>query len=191
MNITLSVLIPSVPERMDFLSRMIQELSQQTQGMPVEILVLMDNKKSTIGAKRNLLLEQAKGEYIVFVDDDDRLVPNYVSTLLTQIESTPDADCIVFDVAVYFNGQFIKLCKYGKEYSNGQDQFFYYRRPNHLMCYAKRIASNHKFKDISGGEDDEWGGRVSEDIVNQIRIPAILYHYDCDLTKPPSWFNLS
>jgi hypothetical protein len=48
---------------------------------------------------------------------DDRLEPDYVSTLCAQIESKPDTDCIVFDVAVYFNGQFIKLCKYGKEYS--------------------------------------------------------------------------
>lgn len=191
MNISLSILIPSVPERMDFLSRMIQDLSQQTQGMPVEILVLLDNKKSTIGAKRSVLLEQAKGDYIVYVDDDDRIEPHYVSTLCSQIEATPDADCIVYDVAVYLNGNFYKICKYGKEYSYSEDHSFYYRKPNPRMCYAKRIASKHKFMDISGGEDDEWAGRVAEDITNQIRIPTVLYHYDCDLTKPSSWFSLN
>ena len=191
MNIVLSILIPSVPERMDYLSRMIGHLSEQTQGMPVEILVLLDNKKSTIGTKRNVLIEQAKGDYIVFVDDDDRIEPHYVSTLCSQIESAPHVDCIVFDVAVYFNGRFNKLCKYGNEYSHGEDHFFYYRKPNHIMCYAKRIAAKHKFNDISFGEDDEWGARVSKDITNQTRIPSVLYHYDCDLTKPTSWYSLN
>ena len=145
MNIFLSILIPSVPRTHGYFSRMIGYLSEQTQGMPVEIPVLLDNKKSTIGTKRNVLIEQAKGDYIVFVDDDDRIEPHYVSTLCAQIESAPDADCIVFDVAVYFNGRFQKICRYGREYSHGEDHSFYYRKPNHIMCYAKRIAAKHKF----------------------------------------------
>lgn len=100
-----------------------------------------------------MLIEQVKGDYIVFVDDD-RIEPHYVSTLCAQIESVPQVDCIVFDVAVYFNGRFNKLSKYGNEYSHGEDHFFYYRKPNHIMCYAKRIAAKHKFNDISFGEDD-------------------------------------
>ncbi|WNR46272.1 glycosyltransferase family A protein [Paenibacillus roseipurpureus] len=191
MNIVLSILIPSVPERLACLSRMIEQLSLQTTGLPVEILVILDNKKSTIGTKRNTLIAQAKGTYIVFVDDDDRLEPHYVHTLCAQIEAEPNADCIVFDVAVYFNGRFNKLCKYGIEYSFGEGHTSYYRKPNHIMCYAKRIAEQHKFRDISFGEDDEWGGRVSKDIVNQVRIPSVLYHYDCDLTKPMSWYSTS
>ncbi|MEI7028204.1 glycosyltransferase family A protein [Paenibacillus sp. y28] len=191
MNISLSILIPTVPERIQFLSRMVQELARQTKGRPVEVLALLDNKKSTVGAKRSVLLEQAKGDYIVFVDDDDRLEPHYVSTLCAYIEAAPDADCFVFDVAVYLNNHFYKVCKYDIAYTHGEDQSYYYRKPNHLMCYAKRIAALHKFQDISGGEDDEWGTRAAGDIVNQVRIPHVLYHYDCDLTKPSDWFSLS
>jgi glycosyltransferase involved in cell wall biosynthesis len=188
MNVTLSVLIPSVPERMDHLKRIVDELSRQSEHKAVEILVLLDNKKRTVGSKRNTLIEQAQGAYIVFVDDDDRVEPNYVDFLCASIEAMPEVDCVVFDVEVNYNGYFSKICKYGKEYNYGEDARYYYRKPNHLMCYARRIAVKHPFKDIGYGEDDEWAARVSEDIVHQARLPATLYHYDY-VPKPMDWYS--
>jgi len=190
MNVKLSILIPSLPERIDVMSKIVEEVTKQSQGKPVEVLVMLDNKKRTIGAKRNSLIEQAKGEYVVFVDDDDRVVPHFVEALCSKIEAEPDTDCIVYDVAVNLNGKFSKICKYGKEYRYGQDAFFYYRKPNSRMCYAKRIAEKHKFLDINYGEDDEWGERASRDIGKQSRIPDVLYHYDY-VDKPASWWQLS
>jgi glycosyltransferase involved in cell wall biosynthesis len=38
--------------------------------------------RETIGAKRNFLIEQARGEVIVHFDDDDYYAPNYVSSML-------------------------------------------------------------------------------------------------------------
>jgi glycosyltransferase involved in cell wall biosynthesis len=188
MSIKLSVLIPSVPERMVQLQGMMDKLNKQALNKPVEILVLLENKKRTTGSKRNMLIEQAQGDYVAFVDDDDRVASDYIDSLITAIDEFSGADCIVFDVEVNFNGQFTKVCKYGKEYEYGQDENFYYRRPNHIMCYARRIASKHKFRDVSYMEDDEWGPRVSNDIVNQARLPAILYFYDY-VIKPQSWYT--
>ncbi|QWG27102.1 glycosyltransferase family 2 protein [Bacillus mycoides] len=187
-DIVLSILIPSVPERMTHLKRMIDTLYEQAQNKPVEILVMLENKKRSTGEKRNILVEQAKGEYVAFVDDDDRVDPNYVDTLCATIASNSTADCIVFDVSVNYNNLFTKITKFGKELEHKEDENFYYRKPNHVMCYAKRIAVQHKFLNISYGEDDEWGARVSQDIVNQVRIPATLYHYDY-VPKPASWYT--
>lgn len=186
-GIALSILIPSVPERTAHLSRMVDELNKQIAGKPVELLVVTDNRKRTTGAKRNLLIEQAQGQFIVFVDDDDVLLPNYVDSLLRHIEDNPKADCIVFDVAVYLEGKFSKLCKYGIEYEHSEDSQYYYRKPNHLMCHARRLASRHKFLDISYGEDDEWGKRIAKDIQRQIRIPEALYRYVW-FSKPRGWY---
>lgn len=187
-NIVLSILIPSVPERMTHLKQMLDTLYEQAKDKPVEILVLLENKKRTTGEKRNILIEQAQGEYVVFVDDDDRVEPNYIDTLCTTIASNATADCIVFDVSVNFNNLFTKVTKFGKELEHTEDENFYYRKPNHIMCYAKRIAVQHKFLNVSYGEDDEWGARVSQDIVNQVKIPATLYHYDY-VPKPPTWYT--
>lgn len=187
MSIKLSILIPSVPERMTHLQRIVDDLYKQSLNKPVEILVFLENKKRTTGAKRNILLEQAQGEYVVFVDDDDRVESNYVETLLTTIEENHGADCIVFDVLVNFNGEFTKICKYGKEYRHSEDAKFYYRKPNHLMCYAKRIAGKHQYRNVSYGEDDEWGRRASAEIENQVRIPSVMYYYDF-VKKNRSWY---
>lgn len=188
MSVKLSILIPSVPERMGHLQRIVDELYKQSQNKPVEILVMLENRKRTTGAKRNALIEQAQGEYVVFIDDDDRVESNYVDTLCSTIEANPGVDCIVFDALVNYNGQFTKICKYGKEHGHWEDANFYYRKPNHVMCYARRIASKHKYLDISFGEDDEWGARASTDIVNQVRVPAILYYYDF-VHKPLGWYT--
>ncbi|RXZ80812.1 glycosyltransferase family 2 protein [Paenibacillaceae bacterium] len=185
--IKLSLLIPSLPERAEHLESLYWQLEPQIDGEPVELLIMTDNRKRTIGAKRNALVEQAQGAYVAFVDDDDRVSPHYVRSLLTAIEQNPETDCIVFDVQVHMNGSPLKLCKYGLEYEYGMDDHFFYRKPNHLMCHARRNALKHKFIDTSYGEDDEWARRLSVDITSQSRVHDTLYHYDW-VIKPREWY---
>lgn len=185
----LSILIPSVPERLPFLNQLLPELTKQALHQPVEILVNMDNKKSVIAKKRNQLLLQAKGKFSCFVDDDDRVSPNYVCALLTAIEQVPHADCIVFDVEVTIDGGPPKLTKFDKNYIYSQDEYYYYRKPNHAMCYAKRIASRHRFKEtLIFGEDDAWGEETAADIRIQHRIDETLYFYDA-VSKNKDWYH--
>lgn len=186
-DIALSILIPSLPERVEALSRVMKELQQQIGDKPVELLIATENRKRTTGAKRNLLIEQAQGRFITFVDDDDQLKPHYVDTLLRYIEENPAADCFVFDVAVFREGVYEKLCKYGIEYPYGSDEEYYYRKPNHLMCHARRLAARHRFADSSYGEDDEWAYRIAMDIRQQVRIPETLYEYVW-VYKPADWY---
>lgn len=186
-GLLLSVLVPSVPERLDKLTGLLRELERQSAGKPVEIVVMLDNRKRTIGAKRNRLIDLAQGRFVAFVDDDDRLMPHYADALLERIREHPDADCIVFDVDVYLEGAYAKVCKYGQEYAHGMDDRHYYRKPNHLMCYAAALAARHKFLEISYGEDDEWAARASRDIVRQVRIADTLYRYEW-VSKPAGWY---
>lgn len=79
-------------------------------------MALVDNRKRTTGAKRNDLIDLAKGEYVTFIDDDDWAGANYVQSILGAIDQYPGTDCIVFDVAFYLHGDFVKLFKYGQEY---------------------------------------------------------------------------
>jgi glycosyltransferase involved in cell wall biosynthesis len=185
--VLLSVLIPSVPERFRKLQTVYINLLNQSEGKSVEIIVLLENKKRTTGAKRNTLVEQAQGQYVVFVDDDDDVEPNYISELYTCIQQNPNADCIVFDVGVYSHNIFNRTCKYGKEYEHTHDNQFFYRKPNHLMCFAKKLAIQYKFKDISLGEDTAWANEISPAIKSQIRINKVLYKYKY-IKKPRSWY---
>ncbi len=176
-KILLSVLILSIPERhKTYLPRVLEHLSTQTQNKPVEILVFTDNMKRNIGEKRNQLIALAKGEYFCFVDDDDKLAPNYIEKILDALASRPD--CVVFDVWVTLNGKSGKICKYGKEFVHENKASAYYRKPNHLMVHKKENVKDIKFLNINFGEDDDWAARAVAKIQTQVRINEVLYYYE-------------
>lgn len=51
--------------------------------------------KRTTGAKRNFLIQQAKGDIIALIDDDDYYGPNYLATMLSAMEEN-GADILKF-----------------------------------------------------------------------------------------------
>jgi hypothetical protein len=76
--IQLSILTPAVPSRIFQLQKLCFELEGQIKGLPVEHLALLDNKRRTVGEKRDALLRAARGRYVAFVDDDDDVSDDYV-----------------------------------------------------------------------------------------------------------------
>lgn len=177
MNIKLSILIPSIVERNTlFLSRLLKIIEPQIQGKPVELIIYSDNAKISIGKKRNKMIEMANGEYVCFVDDDDRVSDDYVESILKVLEdSSPDV--VVFDSVYSMNGFRNKLTKFGIEYSFGETPEYYSRYPNHLMVHRKSNITE-VFQDIRFGEDDEWAKRMLPRIKTQSRIDKVLYFYD-------------
>lgn len=175
----LTIVVPSMSSRMESLYDVLGELFKQAEGKPVEVVCLLDNKKSNLSEKRNQAIDKAKGRYVSFVDDDDKVEPDYVDRILESIAANPKADCIVFDVLVHGYTPEPKLCSYGIEYQHGENEKAYLRKPNHVMAYRTEISRKHKYRiDLSAiSEDTEWAERASKDIQNQVRIGKTLYHY--------------
>jgi 23S rRNA U2552 (ribose-2'-O)-methylase RlmE/FtsJ len=177
LSIQLSILICSLLERNNtFLNKLLDNINQQIVNKPVEVLILSDNANRPVGTKRNDLLKLAKGKYVSFVDDDDRISNDYVDSILKEIYEW-ESDVIVFDAEITFDGYNPKLVKYGREYDYCEKPEAYYRHPNHLMVHKKENITEY-FKDIKTGEDDEWALRMLPRIVTQSRINKILYYYD-------------
>lgn len=63
MSIKLSILVPTVPNRIDnYYLRIMTDLIQQVAPYPdIELIAFFDNKKRTIGKKRDDMLGLAKG----------------------------------------------------------------------------------------------------------------------------------
>jgi len=65
-----------------------------------KVEILFDSSKKflkgglSVGAKRDALKCRATGDYLVFVDDDDIVAPNYLESVLRLSES--NADIITF-----------------------------------------------------------------------------------------------
>jgi len=89
----LSILICSVFER--DAKPLVQKLLAQIGTEPVEVLMLADNRKRSTGFKRQVLLNNAQGEYVTFIDDDDSVSADYIAEVLTATEN--NADVIVFN----------------------------------------------------------------------------------------------
>jgi glycosyltransferase involved in cell wall biosynthesis len=177
--IKLSILVCSLLERRStFLNNLLNILEPQLTHQ-VELIVLADNAKRSIGEKRNDAIEMSNGQYFCFIDDDDRVSDDYVKLILEKTESEPDV--IVFNAEITFDGVRPKLVRYGKEFSHCEAPEAYYRRPNHLMVH-KRSNVVEKFQPISFGEDDEWAARRLSSIATQEKIDKILYYYDYKTT---------
>ena len=177
----LSILICSLLERnQTFLSNLLDILNPQIKDKPVEVLILSDNATRPVGTKRNDMIKLANGEYICFIDDDDRISEDYVDLILQEIGDS-NSDVVVFNAEISFDGINPKLVRYGKEFDYCEKEDAYYRHPNHLMVHRK---SNIKefFRDVKFGEDDEWAYRQLKNIKTQRRIEKVLYFYDYKTT---------
>ena len=172
----LSILICSIPSRLEKMSKLIAKLERQIKDKPVEILYIGDNKKRTIGSKRNDLLLLAKGDYSCFIDDDDDVSEDYVDRILEASEK--DTDCIVFQAIRTVDGQNGKLVKYSilyKKDENRQDYFI--RLPNHLMPIKTDILLSTFFKEVSFGEDFDLAHKIKAKLISETRIDKVLYYY--------------
>lgn len=174
----LSILICTVPSRIDdFFPSILKKLDKQAELKDVEILYLGDNKKRTVGQKRNDLLALAQGKYVVFVDDDDDITDDYVAEILNGTNS--DADVINFHVMCSVNGGEYRRVDYDASFTrNSNKPTHYERQPNHIMCIKKELAIKAGFPKKNVGEDDEFAKRLSRLLKTQAFIEKTLYYYN-------------
>jgi glycosyltransferase involved in cell wall biosynthesis len=175
----LSILIPTISSREAMLCRLLDRLlPQRVDG--VEVIVRSDNGEDSIGAKRNALVAQSKGEWICFIDDDDLVAPDYVARILAALTLNPD--CVGFWVNRYVNGAFearachsLRYCRYATN-ENGQERI-YERTPNHLNPIRREIAESVPFPELNHGEDTSYAVRAYPLLESEVFIDAPLYDY--------------
>ena len=169
-----------------------QLLEQTKKYNNIELISFFDNKKRTIGKKRDDMLKLAQGKYVTFVDDDDRLSNDYIDEIMNAIITNIDVDCIVYNVNCCVNNGRNKLCKYGIEFEYGDinDGLEWRGKPAHTMIWKTSIAIKHKYSNIQNGEDMDWVKRAHLDIKTQHRIDKTLYYYDANYETTSETANL-
>jgi glycosyltransferase involved in cell wall biosynthesis len=178
----LSILICTIPGREAKLQKLWDHIHGQIlDGFPVEVLTLKDNKKRTIGAKRNALLQAAQGRYVAFVDDDDWVADEYIRDLLEAATHRPDV--IVFPVDCKIpsktKGELTGVVESSVHFPNEQfkNGGVTRRKPIQIHCWRRELAKTAIFPDTSRGEDFKWAEQLWNQVTKEVRVDNALYLY--------------
>lgn len=189
MNYILSILMCTIPKRIDLFNALSQRIMNQIQNLPensgqVEFLYDNDVEIST-GTKRNRLLEKANGLFVVFVDDDDDISDDYVSSIVNVINLDTDVDCIGIQGIITTNGREQMQWYIGLEYGSWYErENIYYRTPNHISPIKRELALFvNGFPEISFKEDWEFSMKILPHLKTQNKVQHNIYHYKYLTTK--------
>jgi glycosyltransferase involved in cell wall biosynthesis len=185
-KILLTIAIASLSKRSESFDRIVKQLSEQISRCSqenIELLAIVDNKMMTVGKKRDRLISMAQGEYICFVDDDDKISDDYVDSIYSAINYGHDEDCVTFKCHVTFPGREDKLCVYSRRYTDRDTNEIYERSPNHICAIRTEIASSIPHEDRSYGEDKIWAAKLLPKLKTEKFIDKVLYFYEADPEK--------
>jgi glycosyltransferase involved in cell wall biosynthesis len=184
----LSILIPSVFER--GFTPLIADLHRQIENRHnIDLMVFYDHRHRSIGAKRQVLLDQAQGQFITCLDDDDGVAPDYIAEVSQAIQANPNTDVIVFNSQATLNGGTPFIVRTGMEYENEQCRqengrwIDIRRKPWHWCCWRAGIARKAKFPDAYIDEDWFWIRQMLPELRHQVRIDRVLHYYNHDSRK--------
>lgn len=183
----LSILIPTLPTRIEFRKRLIDMLTSSMYGYTLTMgdneqdieLITDDTTGITIGAKRNKMLQAATGEYICFIDDDDRIADNYIDLVMAGIARNPD--CCSLNGIITTDGKDPKPFKHSIDYDSIYERDgIYYRPPNHLNTVRASIAKQMVFPDWQRSEDSNYCFQLQTSGMLKVeyKIEPVLYYYD-------------
>jgi len=147
-----------------------------------------------VSAARNLAMEQASGEYLVFLDADDAYVINALSYLNEIIERQREPDLIVYSSVscrehrpyVSVDCDITEFQRYEMNEKKELQQAF--RRLLGTLiawngCVRRASVRDCRFRLYSNGEDILWGAECLMSIRNVVISPAPIYRH---LDRPGS-----
>ena len=177
-KILLSICIPGVRSRATRGIELYDMLMDQIFGYTkIEVLYFIDNKKRSVGLKRDALLHMSQGKYVTFIDDDDTPADDYITEIMETILEGENEDVITFDIESDINGA-IGISKHNLNFDNqpfSTDGFT--RKPWQLHAWKGVLARSFHYPDKQWGEDWGWIKQILPYAKTQVNIDKVLYYY--------------
>lgn len=170
----LSILIATVGRRNARFETLVQHLLEQAARKPVEVIAYWNNGELTIGEIRQALLEEATGEYVCFIDDDDWVPKDYCDTILDMLGE----DYVGFQVKLTLDGREERPVFHSIRHpiwKQETDGFF--RNITHLNPIKRTIALQGDFTAPNAGEDERWANSIAHLVHTETYTSRIMYFY--------------
>jgi glycosyltransferase involved in cell wall biosynthesis len=184
----LSILICAVEieERQIKLKKLISELHKQISKNYaeeiVEILIDADNMTKSVGQKRNDLINKAKGHFVCFIDDDDFITENYLSTILHHLNI--GIDILLIGISHIENGiNKTKILPSLFIDNLTTNDVVFKTNHFHLCPHKKSIAELISFDCVNFAEDMIYSQKMVKHISNHAVISDPIYIYFDNLEK--------
>lgn len=161
--------------------KIVEQLRTQARTLNnVEVLTYIDDGQFPSGLKRHILMEMAKGDYICYIDDDDKISNMYIPLIYSALRNEPDV--------VTFNLKFRRKDRVHKSENwsfglHGDDRKSGKMMANHLCVWKRSIASRVSWCPSLGyGDDQLWYKPLvaSQLTWSWYHIPDTLYTYQFD-----------
>lgn len=171
-----SILVCSTPAREFMWSVLRSKMLSLIGTLPIQVISATDPCEITVGAKRNLLVSEARGEYVSFVDSDDDVYPTFIESQYVMLQGWPD--CLSLEGTITRKGiakkPFIHSLKYSAWFEKREA---YYRSPNHLNVIRTDIIRQAPFEEISWVEDRKFSTQIYPLLHIERHVPGPQYIY--------------
>src|SRR5688572_7543930 len=81
----------------------------------VDFKIAFFDEGHSLGENRERMRRAATGDYVAFLDDDDLIAPNFISSILPLLNGV---DQVSFDVHMFHNGKPLKMARHSLEHSH-------------------------------------------------------------------------
>jgi len=154
-----TAMIATIPGREGKLQSLLASIREKVNriapDLRLEICLDFDNKESSIGDKRQRLLQRAAGKYLCFIDDDDDITDAYVEDVWAMIQGNFHVMRLWGQIGDYrfMHSTSVKLTD---PMATKESPPIFQRPPNHLNPMLSDIAKIVPFKSATYGEDLDW-----------------------------------
>lgn len=154
-----SILIPTIPGRDAGVNRLVETIREKVAricpSLRYQICINFDNKEMSIGMKRQALLDEAKGKYTSFIDDDDEITDAYIEDLWAMLQGGYHTMRLWGQMSQYRFVHSTEMTLSSPMATRGEPPVFQ-RPPNHLNPMLADVAKLIPFKNAVYGEDLDW-----------------------------------
>lgn len=194
-----SILIPTMVGREQTLGRLLASIREKcgriAPSLRVEICLEYDAKETSVGSKRQSLLQRAKGKYTSFIDDDDDITDAYIEDLRECVAGGYHVMRLRGQMGIYpfVHSTAITM---STPMATMDEPAVFQRPPNHLNPMLADIAKLISFQDATYGEDLDWTLRLFKTglLTHEYRGPEtarVHYLYNIEgRTIAPSVFQM-